>query len=194
MSAAATIERASAGELPDWARVGERRRAHVARVAALLDRWAAGSGLEKGDRIRWRAAGWLHDALRDADPEGLRAGLGPEFDDLSAKLLHGPAVALRLQREGIEDQELLDAIAYHTIGSPSLRDMGRALYAADFLEPGRSHSPDVLAALRARMPAELDAVTREVAAARIRHVIGSGSALHPRTLAFWNTLVTEAGR
>ncbi len=192
MSAAATIERAATGELPAWACVGEKRRAHIGRVADLLDRWAAELGLDAAERVRWRAAGWLHDSLRDADAEVLRVGLQPELADLPARLLHGPAAARRLESEGVQDGELLEAIAYHTIGSASLRLLGRALYAADFLEPGRSHAPILLATLRARMPAELDAVVLEVAAARIRHLIGTRAELRPETLGFWNVLAREA--
>lgn len=172
---------AARGELPEWARASEKRRAHVARVAALMGEWAEALGLPEEERTRWLAAGWLHDVLREAPPEELRPVVPEAFRGLPGKLLHGPAAAERLAAEA--DPELLDAIRYHTLGSPRFGRLGRALYLADFLEPGRRYEPEWTASLRARMPAEMDAVMREVVRARVRHVTESGSTLHPETRA-----------
>lgn len=189
MSGAASIERAAAGELPAWAALGGSRRRHAGRVAALMDAWACRAGLPGPDRRRWRAAGWLHDALRDADPDSLRP-LAPSWaEDLPGPMLHGPVAARRLEDDGVRDRSLLDAIAYHTLGHPDLDACGRALYLADFLEPGRTLRPAWRAALRARMPHALDAVLREVAAARIGHALRSRRPIRPETAAFWNALV-----
>lgn len=173
---------AARGVLPGWARASEKRRAHIGRVAALLDEWARALGLPDGERERWLAAGWLHDVLREAPPEELRPLVPEAFRALPPKLLHGPAAAERLAGEA--DAELLDAIRYHTLGSPRFGRLGRALYLADFLEPGRRFEPEWTASLRARMPHDLDAVMREVVRARVRHVEESGSVLHPETRAF----------
>lgn len=189
MSAAALIERAAAGELPAWAEVKPARRAHMARVAALLDEWAARLGLVAGERLRWRAAGWLHDALRDAPASVLRPLVPPELRDAPGPLLHGPAAARRLEEEGVDDPALLNAVAYHTIGHPQLDRLGRALYLADFLEPGRAFEPLWRASLRARLPEALEPVLVEVAGARLRHLIESRRAIRPESLAFWNSLV-----
>ena len=163
----------------------------MARVADLLGAWAAELGLSTAQVVRWRAAGHLHDVLRDADPEGLRGRVPPALQDLPDALLHGPAAAERLRVEGVDDGELLTAIAHHTVGSPGFRRLGRALYAADFLEPGRSFRPEWRAGLRERMPHELDAVALEILGARIAHRVESGGALLPKTVEFWNRLVEE---
>ena len=176
------VRAAAQGELPPWARVSERRRGHIARVAALMGEWADGLGLAPEDKERWLAAAWLHDALREAPPEELRYYVPESLRELPGKLLHGPAVAALL--DGRADAELLDAIRYHTLGSARFGTLGRALYLADFLEPGRRYTPEWTAALRARMPHELDAVLREVVEARTTHVQEHGSVLHPETVAF----------
>lgn len=183
------LERAADGELPRWAEVGEARREHCARVAALMGSWAEGLGLPENERTRWRAAGWLHDALRDADPVALRELVPPTARDLPDPLLHGPAAAARLRAEGIDDVELLDAIAYHTVGHPGFGRLGRALYVADFLEPGRTFDPVWTASLRARMPEAFDAVLIEVAAARLGHQLARHRVLRQESIDFWNTLV-----
>ena len=179
---------AAAGRLPRWAEAGPARRAHLARVAHLLGRWAEALRLPPAEVARWQAAGWLHDALRDADPEPLRDDVAPALQDLPGPLLHGPATAARLAREGVRDAELLDAIAYHTLGHPRLGRLGRALYLADYLEPGRPFDPAWRAALRARLPAALEPVLREVVAARLTHRIRAHGALRPETVDFWNAL------
>ncbi|WP_329684450.1 HD domain-containing protein [Longimicrobium sp.] len=178
------VARAAArGELPDWARASEKRRAHIGRVAALLGEWARGLGLSAAEQERWLAAGWLHDVLREAPPEELRPLVPEAFRALPPKLLHGPAAAERLAGEA--DAELLEAIRYHTLGSARFGTLGRALYLADFLEPGRRYEPEWTASLRARMPHDLDAVMRDVVRARVRHVEESGSVLHPETRALY---------
>ena len=161
------------------------------RVSALLEEWAQALDLPEEERMRWRAVGYLHDALRDEDPATLRPRVPPVLADLPGPLLHGPAAAERLRVDGVEDGELLLAVGFHTVGDPRLRRLGRALYAADFLEPGRAFRPEWRAELRARMPAELDAVVREIARARLEHLLRRGSTVLPRTVAFWNALVGE---
>ncbi len=187
-TATAVLEDAAEGRLPTWARAGSGRRAHMARVAGLLDEWAAALDSDPDDRIRARAAAWLHDALRDADPESLRRTVEEGLRDLPGKLIHGPAVAARLRAEGVEDEGLLHAITYHTLGHPDFDTVGRLLYIADFLEPGRSFRPLWRAVLRSRMPHAADEVIRDVAAARVRHLLERGMTIRPETLAFWNAI------
>lgn len=183
------VRRAADGALPGWARTDPERRTHMARVARLLERWVRERGGEDEEALRWRAAAFLHDALRDAPPGELRATLDGELGGWPATLLHGPAAARRLRSEGVEDEELLRAVAYHTVGHPDFGALGMALYCADFLDPGRRFRPEWRADLRARLPDDLEGVTLEVAAARIGHLLDERRALHPATSAFWNRLV-----
>src|SRR5262249_732298 len=120
---------------PSWSVVSEKRRAHVVRVVTLLDSWSRGMHLSAVEAKAWRDAGWWHDALRDADEKTLRAMTG-EFHK-PVGLLHGPAAALRLEANGEQRLDVLDAVRWHTVGSATWSQTGRALYMADFLEPGR---------------------------------------------------------
>lgn len=183
------LERAAAGVLPEWAEASPVRREHCARVAALMGSWAEAMGLPQPEQLRWRAAGWLHDALRDAEPATLRELLPPKSVDLPGPLLHGPAAAVRLRADGVTDLELLYAIAYHTVGSSQFGLLGQALYLADTLEPGRNFDPAWTAALRARVPGEFDAVLREVVAERLGHQLELCRPLRPESVDFWNSLV-----
>ena len=159
--------------LPAWAEVTPARREHIERVVTLLNDWADMMDVTRAERERWVRAGWLHDALRDAALGDSRA--------------HGPAAAERAAAEGERDRGVLDAVRYHTIGSPQWDDVGRMLYLADFLEPGRS-IPD-RAELARRVPNERDLVLQEVVRRRIEWILRSGWTMPEATIAFWNQLV-----
>ena len=185
------VSAASKGVLPEWAVAGAERRDHMERVARLLGSWAEALGLSEEERTSWRAAGYLHDALRDESPAALREHVPPDLRHFPDPLLHGPAAAEHLRAAGVPDPELLSAVAFHTVGDPALGPLGRALYAADFLDPGRAFLAEWRAGLSARMPDDPDGVLFEIVRARIRNLLERGSALLPQTVAFWNVLVEE---
>ena len=167
------------------------RRAHIRRVMALLAEWAEVLSLAEGERIRWVAAGALHDVLRDADPEVLRDQVPPEIRGIPGSLLHGPATAMRLRSEGVEDESFLRAVAFHTLGHGQLDAVGRALYAADFLEPGRSFEREWRRRLALRFPEAREEVLVKVVRARMTRQMERGWPLRSETVDFWNTLVGE---
>ncbi len=186
-----TESAAARGQLPEWAVASEGRRAHMERVAALMESWARDLGLEDAEVTRWRATGMLHDVLRDAPPEELRRELIPPERDLPGQVLHGPAAARRLH--GLVDPRVVTAIRYHTIGSPELDGLGRALYLADFLDPGRPQLAEWRAELRKRMPDDRRAVLVEVLDSRLRHALERRMPLHRDAAAFWSAVVGEEG-
>ena len=174
------------GALPDWACVSDERRGHVQRVAGLLGEWSELLTIPEYDRIRWRAAGLLHDALKDAAPDDLRSQVDVDWPD---PLLHAPAVSARLALEGVEDQELLLALKYHSVGHPDFGSLGQHLYLADYLEPGRPFSRKKRAALRARMPHKRAAVLSVVVKNRLIGRLEARAPVLPESLDFWNGVV-----
>jgi HD superfamily phosphohydrolase YqeK len=164
-------------ELPTWARVGGKRRAHIRRVAELLEQWAEEMEVSRRERDRWLSAAWLHDALRDAS---LQRGVS-----------HGAAAADRAELEGESDRGVLDAVRYHSVGYAGWDDVGRMLYLADYLEPGRKRRAKQRAELTKRVPRDCDRVLREVVALQIRAQLRSGRPIHPLTLEFWNSLTAR---
>lgn len=182
MSAVDSIE----PPLPDWARVSERRRAHIARVTALLLAWADAMAISPAERMAWRDAGRLHDALRDAPEAELRALVNDPR--LPAEMLHGPAAALRLAVAGEAREEVLEAIRWHTVGCAAWGRVGRALYMADYLEPGRPYERASRAYLAAQVPHDFDGTFREVVRHRLEWVVREGHELMPATVALWNAV------
>lgn len=183
------ISAAAKGELPDWAAAGMRRREHMARVARLLKKWSKARGEKKRDVKRWIALGYLHDVLREAKPNDLRKILVGRQARLPGPILHGPAAAVRLSQEGVTDEPFLIAVAYHSIGSAKLDDMGRGLYVADYVEPGRRYRPEWRAEMRRRMPGDLDIAVRGVLRNRMRQRLSRERPIRPETVGFWNVMV-----
>ncbi len=174
-------------ELPAWARVTEKRREHIQRVTNLLDEWAVKLSLPGDERIAWHDAGRYHDALRDAPDELLRE-LGGDSPDYPIEMLHGPAAAELLRRDGERRTELLDAVRFHTVGSAQWGRLGRALYMADYLEPGRKFSRADRAYLAAQVPYDFAATFRQVVRARLEWSLREGMRLYPEAVVLWNSV------
>ena len=173
--------------LPGWAVVSPERLGHIERVAALVAKWAEQLAVPDSERNRWLRAVWLHDALRDAEPAELERWASSTPGPV--ELRHGPASAARAKAEGETDRGVLDAVRYHSIGLAEWDMVGRMLYCADFLEPGRDFDHERRAELAARLPKDPRAVLREVAQARMLYLVRSGWPLPEPTVRFWNSLV-----
>lgn len=173
--------------LPAWAAVTPERLGHIERVAALVATWADRLGVPISERNRWLKAVWLHDALRDAPAAELEAWAASTPG--SPSLRHGPASAARAKADGELDRGVLDAVRYHSVGLAEWDMVGRMLYCADYLEPGRDFDRDRRAELAERLPNDPRGVLLEVARARIKHQLRSGWPLLDPTVRFWNSLV-----
>lgn len=176
--------------LPSWAVVSEKRRAHIARVTGLLDRWSVELGLSDVDQRAWHDVGAWHDALRDASAEHLRDQLGD--DPRPVRILHGPAAARRLERDGETRVDVLEAIRWHTLGNPDWGATGRALFMADFLEPGRPFMTEDRAFLAAHVAHDFDGVFRQVVRVRLEWTLREGKSVFPETIALWNRVQQRA--
>lgn len=178
--------------LPDWAVVTPERLEHIQRVAKLAADWAERLGVPDSERNRWLRAVWLHDALRDAPAEELEKWAPGATSQPG--LQHGPASAAHARAEGEDDRGVLDAVRYHSLGLAEWDMVGRILYCADYLDPGRPFEQGRRAELAERLPDDSGGVLREVARSRLIHIVRSGWPILEPTLRFWNSLVaTGAG-
>jgi nicotinate-nucleotide adenylyltransferase len=89
-------------------------------------------------------AGMIHDIAKQLGDEELFKLAKADNRPISAlekrkpSLLHGRAGAVLLRKEyGIQDQEILDAVAYHTTGSPAMGPLAKVIYIADKIESSR---------------------------------------------------------
>lgn len=174
-------------QLPEWSVVSAERRAHIRGVLLTLMRWADAMDIGPGERDRWRRAALLHDALKDAPVEVQDSLADVRWGPTN--LLHGPAAAVLAERHGETDAGVLSAIRYHSVGFAGWDRVGRMLYLADYLEPGRTAMPDAVREIRRRVPANPDGALREVARLRIVQHLQRAHPLLPETVAFWNAVI-----
>lgn len=172
--------------LPAWAVVTEKRRGHIARVTALLDEWAARMALDADEATAWHDSGLWHDALRDADEAALRSIV--DAPDLPFGILHGPAAATLLEQEGETRATVLEAVRWHTVGHPQWDRTGRALFMADFLEPGRKFMQADRAFLAAQLPHNFDGVFRQAVRMRLEWTLREGNRIFEGTVKLWNRI------
>jgi 2-amino-4-hydroxy-6-hydroxymethyldihydropteridine diphosphokinase len=173
-------------ELPPWAVVTPSRRAHIERVAAMLAAWAEAMGIDRNEAAAWRDAARWHDALRDAPEEQLRRLLPNE--PFEGPMLHGPAAAARLSADGETRGSVLAAVRYHTVGHAEWDRVGRALYMADFLDPGRRFEAADRAFLAAHVAHDFDGVFRQVVRLRLEWALREGNAVYAETARLWNSV------
>lgn len=129
-------------ELALTARISGERLQHVYRVVAtareLSDQFGAPS--EKAE-----AAALMHDWARSEAEETLlqeaeRLNLITDpSEQQQPLLLHGPVAAAWLRSKGlIADDDVLNAVRWHTTGRASMSLLEKIIWLADYIEPGRN--------------------------------------------------------
>lgn len=113
---------------------------NVAKEAVRLAR-KYGADVKKAE-----IAGILHDATKETDGEEqmaliARAGIElTELESSSSKLWHAISGCAFVKVElGIEDQEILDAIRYHTTGRADMTLLDKVIFIADFISADRDY-------------------------------------------------------
>lgn len=118
------------------------RFAHTIGVAHLASALAMcyGENVQKS-----MIAGLLHDNAKyieyeQAIQECERSNLAvTETERRNPMLLHGKLGAFYArERYGIEDEEILSAICYHTTGKPAMTFLEKSIFIADYIEPRRT--------------------------------------------------------
>ncbi|WP_455717955.1 bis(5'-nucleosyl)-tetraphosphatase (symmetrical) YqeK [Anaerosporobacter sp.] len=100
------------------------------------------------DIMKAQVAGILHDLAKyyDASEQISRCEQNNiPISDIERKqpyLLHGKLAACYAKSEyGIEDEEILQAMAYHTTGKPDMSKLEKIVFLADYIEPSRRMIP-----------------------------------------------------
>lgn len=96
------------------------------------------------DPEKARFAALCHDMFRSTSIQALnmyarQLGLPKEFID-NPNLSHGKVAAFVLNKEyGIEDADILNAVAYHTTGRAGMSKLEKIIFLADAIEAGRNY-------------------------------------------------------
>ncbi len=124
-------------------RLPDKKARHSLGAAEYLLSLAPKIGLDEEKAV---TAGLLHDICRAyKDEKILRRAIEygiplTEIEYAKPNLLHGPVAAEESRRElGILDDDVYEAIYWHTTGRPGLGLLGLGLYLADFAEPHRKY-------------------------------------------------------
>lgn len=164
-----------------------RRYRHVIGVEMTAVQLAENLG---ADGQKARLAALLHDCAKylplDKQAELAKqdgSTLDPQADHM---ILHAPAGAvLAREQYGIQDEEVLEAIRYHTTGTENMTLLDEIIWAADLIEPGRDH-PSV-EKHRSLLLAAHDQISFEkglllVFNDNICYILSSGQNLNPASL------------
>ncbi len=105
-----------------------------------------------------------------------------EFILGSSAMLHAPVGAC-LCREvyGVEDPEILHAIACHTTGQAGMSKLDLIVWLADKIEPTREARPEIVKG-RMMAPLSLEKATLTVMEASAAYVMSRGRGMHPATM------------
>jgi len=108
--------------------------------------------------------------------------------DYHSELWHAPVGAYLVEQEaGITDQEILDAIAYHTSGRIGMTLLDKIVYLADYIEPGRSF-PGV-EEVRKLAEQNLDAAVIQAVRNTINFLMMKKQVIYPATFHTYNDLI-----
>ena len=138
---------------------------HTLGVAFTATSLAARYG---ADIRKAETAGILHDCAKYLDVAQMErlcinAGIPISMiESGNGSLLHSKAgCVLARDKYGVEDPEILNAIAWHTTGKPDMTLLEKILFIADYIEPGRDKAPH-LDSIRAAAFDDLDTALRMI--------------------------------
>ncbi|KAB2338626.1 HD domain-containing protein [Cytobacillus depressus] len=112
--------------------------------------------------------------------------------DFNSELWHAPVGAFLVQKEvSIQDDEVLDAIRYHTSGRTKMTLLEKVIYLADYIEPGR-HFPGV-EEVREMAKESLDKALIKSIQNTIFFLMKKGQPVFPTTFHTYNDLIMQSG-
>lgn len=145
------------------------------------------------DTDRAYLAGLIHDcAKRIPYDESVRIAQdnGEVLDSVTLAcpgIVHAPVGAVIARREfGITDNEILNAVRYHTVAREKMTLLEKIIYIADMTEPNRNF--DGVEELRQACCCDIDAAFFKTLRQSVIFNMEKGNILHPNTIYAWNEL------
>lgn len=142
-------------------------------------------------------AGLLHDCAREypvpqlpqeAETRGISYG---DVEALMPLLLHGPVGAFLVAEEyGVEDGEISQAIARHTVGGTRMTALDKIIYFADMIEPNRVY-PEVEELRFFAREKSLDEMMLKGLSESILFVVQKNHLVHPDTVCARNEILLK---
>ncbi len=173
--------------------ISSKRYIHSINVSATAVKLAAHYGC---DARKAEIAGLVHDCARELDRQFLlncltEEGIKADGMTLDIKeLLHGPA-AVHICRKvfGIEDEDILNSVRYHTTGRENMSILEKIIYLSDSIEPGRCF--DGVDEIRGLAFIDLDKALLSAFDSSIQYIISKNGLIHVDTVLSRNYLIRE---
>ena len=144
-------------------------------------------------------ASYLHDIAKIFSKERQSAmaremGMSEaEIDSYPAAVLHGPLAALIAREElGIDDMEILQAIAAHSAGCAGMSAAAKVVFVADYIEMTRSFPG--ADELRSYGDVTLDELAIAILRRKLSQLIDANKNIDPRAVELWNELASSSKR
>ncbi|MBO5277064.1 MAG: nicotinate (nicotinamide) nucleotide adenylyltransferase [Clostridia bacterium] len=157
-----------------------KRQAHSLRVAALAAKRAVSLQIPEKKAIE---AALLHDCAKNLDENSTHLkgfSLPTEWGEVPKEVVHQFAGAYVCENSfGITDEEVLNAIRYHTSGRPNMGQLEKLVFLADMLEEERDY--DCVEMLRALFWKDIDECLKTALFETLRFLEKKGGGVYPLT-------------
>ncbi len=140
-------------------------------------------------------AALTHDYAKERDPQEMHdliisANLDLDLLQYGSEIWHGPVGAILVKKElRIQDEEILNAIRHHTVGSSKMSMLEQIIYVADYIEPGRDF-PGVDKARKLAISNLTLAVAFETEHI-LQHLISKKRKIYPKAIETYNAWVAK---
>lgn len=148
-----------------------------------------------GDNVKSaETAAVLHDIAKYADEDWMRQivkdyGLDKRLIDWGSEILHGPVGAWIAQTEfNITNEDILNAIRFHTTGRKGMSQLEKIIYIADMIEPNRKF-PGV-DNLREIANIDLDMAMKACISHSIAFLVQSEQQIYPVSIECYNDVIS----
>ena len=146
-----------------------------------------------GDREKMILAGLLHDVLKEAGKEEIfgyveKYGMHLSvLEEKTPKLWHAPVGAEYIRNElNIQDEEIIDAVKYHTTGRKNMTLSDKILFIADFISADRDYNG--ADEMRERAEVSLEHAMDMGLSFTITDLVENGRPVHPDTIDAYNDI------
>ena len=172
-------------------------RRHIFRVVEVAEHLATHHGADQ-DKIRLGAL--AHDLARAMKGEDLlkkarelKIPIHPVEEQVPI-LLHGPVAAEMLrQQDGLDDDEIHEAVYWHSIAHVGMEEPAKVVYLADKLDPQKIARYPFIPELRELAMKNLDDAVLDFLNRELTVLMQQGSLVHPKSVEARNHLIMGRG-
>ncbi|SHE81331.1 putative HD superfamily hydrolase of NAD metabolism [Caldanaerobius fijiensis DSM 17918] len=154
------------------------------------------ASLYGADVYKASIAGLIHDCAKDLDADQIHALIkkyGLALDDIylnQLELVHAPlGAALAKDLFDVQDEDILNAVRYHTTGRVDMNLLEKIIYLSDYIEPGRNF--DGVNEIRQEAKQDLDKAVIMAMDSTIIYVIKKKGLIHTNTIDARNKLLCK---